>query len=162
MPASSGASRFGSKPPTRRKTPAQQLGNAKVQQLWCALGRDYDVARLQVTMHYLALVGVLHCPAHPAKQVQPLFDRQFVSVAVVVNRLSFDVIHYQVGKTLFGGAAVEQFDDVGMVECGQRLALTAEAAASRLFSQDGMVELDGDAFVILIVGSDRPVDGSHG
>ena len=53
------------------------------------------------------LMGVLHGGANDTKELQPRLNRQVVMIAILINRLAFDVLHYEIGQAFFGRAAVK-------------------------------------------------------
>ena len=72
------------------------LGDPEVEQRRHALGRDEDVAGLQVAVDDEVLVGVLHRGADLAEEPQPVPDREAAVPAVVEQRNALDVLHDEV------------------------------------------------------------------
>ena len=64
----------------------EQLGDAEVEQLGDAVGRDQDVRGLDVAVDDQALMGVMDGVAHLAEHRQPLADRQLTFPTVHVDR----------------------------------------------------------------------------
>jgi len=73
-------------------------------------------------------VGDLNRGANLAKELQPFRYRQLLLVAVLVDRLSLDVLHDQERPSVLGRATVVELGDVWMVDRGQDLPLVAEPA----------------------------------
>ena len=77
-------------------------------------------------MNHQFLVGILHGIAHFAEQMQAFVDGEFVLVAILIDRAAFHIVHHQEGQPFGRAAAIEQLDNVGMVQASQRLTLVAE------------------------------------
>ncbi|MCC6930340.1 MAG: hypothetical protein IT359_15250 [Gemmatimonadaceae bacterium] len=58
-------------------------------------------------------------------------------------------------------AAIEEGGDVLVIEVGEDLAFVAEAADGEVALEAAAEELEGDAFLELVVGADALVDGPH-
>ena len=69
-------------------------------------------------MNYHVLVGIVHDLTHRLEQFQAFTNGEPVAIAVFVNRDTLDEVHDQIGPAFFGGTAVEQFDNVRMVQRG--------------------------------------------
>ncbi len=131
----------------------QQLGDAEVKQLGRAIGRDQNVAGLQIPMHHQVLMSVGHGPADNPEQLQPLGGGKLARVAILVDGLPFDIVHDQVRRAILGGSAVEQLDDIGVIERRQRLALVVEPAQDSRIHQLRVHCLDRNLPSKLVVGS---------
>ena len=107
--------------------PADQLGDAEVEQLRLAAGGDEDVGGLEVAVDHEVLVRVGHRVAHGGKQLQPLVQRQVVGLAVAVDRLALDQLHREVGQALLGDPAVHQPRDPRVLQQRQDPPLLDEA-----------------------------------
>src|SRR5579884_2146388 len=106
------------------------------------------------------LVRVLHGRAYRQEQLQTFSDRKLAGIAIAVDGLAFDQFHDEVGKPAFGGAAIEQARDVGMIEAGQYLPFVLEAV-DELGALPGAYQLDRNLFAELIVGAERAIDLAH-
>jgi hypothetical protein len=104
----------------------EKLRNSEVEQFDRSIGRNQDVAGLQIAMYHQALVRVLNCGANATEQFKALADIQFAFVTPAVNRLAIDQLHDKVRQPLFGTAAVEEPRNIGMIERCQDLALAAK------------------------------------
>jgi hypothetical protein len=109
----------------------------------------------------LFLMRIMHGGGDGAEQLKPLQRRQLVRVAEYVDRKAFDIIHDEVRKAVFGGAAIQECGYIRVVEVGQNLPLMAEAAENGVSIHSALDELDRNLLLILSVCSDRQVDGSH-
>ena len=79
----------------------------------------------------------------------------------MVDGDSLDILHDQIRQTFFGAASIEEFDDVGMVQCCQCLAFVAEAAKDVILASTGFDHLDGHALAVLAISSLRQIDHRH-
>ena len=84
-----------------------------------------------------------------------------MAVTVLIDRSTRDIIHDQVGQTLFRGAAIQQLNDVRMVQLGEGLSLIAEAAQQVIAVQLRQQNLDGHLLLILFIGSGSQINGGH-
>src|SRR5690348_10865860 len=84
-----------------------------------------------------------------------------MGVAITVERLPFDKLHYEVGQSVFGGAAVEQTGDVWMIEGGEYLSFFAETTQDEISIHAALHQFDGGALVELVVGARRFVHSAH-
>src|SRR5208283_748329 len=69
--------------------------------------------------------------------------------------------HHEVGKTVFGRATVNEPGDVGMLQASQNLPLVFEALEDELGIEAASHQLQSNQFLVLVVGSNRPVDFAH-
>ena len=65
-----------------------------------------------------------------AEELQPLGDVERSAVAVLVDRLPFDVLHHEVRQAVLGRAAVEQARDVRVIEARRGSAARCGSARS--------------------------------
>ena len=139
---------------------AEELGDSEIQELGLSLGGHEDVGRFHVAVDHQVLVGDLNRGANLAKELQPFRYRQLLLVAVLVDRLSLDVLHDQEQPSVLGRAAVVELGDVWMVDRGQDLPLVAEPADEVGARRGAPEELDGHGspeLVVLPLGQiDRP------
>ena len=70
---------------------------------------------------------VLNGAADVEKKFQARGGREIVLLAVIVDGLAMNQLHYEIRNTAIGGAAIEQARNVGVVEPGQDLPLLLEA-----------------------------------
>src|SRR5690606_21111301 len=109
--------------------PVEQLGDAEIQALDLRPGRrlrDEDVGWLQIAMHDEIAVGVLHGKTNLLEEMQALIDRQSLRVAVLCDRHALDVLHDEVGQTIFRHACVEQAGNAGMLEASENSPFSEE------------------------------------
>src|SRR3970282_1264848 len=145
-----------------RRCRLEELGNAKVEQLGLALGRDQDVARLEVAVYHLVPVRVLYRGTDIEEEAQPRIDRQALLIAIPIDRRAFDVLHHEIQTAVRRDAAVDQRGNVRMLEAGQGLAVLEETTpqvcvATRTASH----QLDRDAPIELFVVALGPVHRAH-
>ena len=149
----------------RQRLPAelrvQQLGDAEVEQLGRAVGRHQHVGRLDVAVDDQVLVRVLDGGADVAEERQPGRGVEPVRVAVVDDRLPFDVLHGEVGPAVRRAAAVEEAGDERMLEAGQDLPLVTEPPHDAVGVHPALEHLDRDALLERVVVADAEVDGAH-
>src|SRR6266849_1756173 len=112
-------------------------------------------------MDHQVLVGVMDGRADSAEELQAFDGGKLAGIAVLEERLALDILHHEVGKTVFGGAAVEKPCDVGVVQGGQNLPLILESAKNALAVHPPLDELDGDSLAVLLVGAVGFVHGPH-
>jgi hypothetical protein len=139
----------------------QQLGDPEVEQLGHAVGRDQDVARLEVAVDHEIRVSELHGAAHLSEQSQARVDREPAPVTEQIQRLARHVLHDHIGQVVVAGAAVEQPSDVGVLEVGQDLPFHQEPPPDLGVVGASADQLDRDLLAVLIVGPDPQIDGPH-
>jgi hypothetical protein len=105
----------------RRVTRIEQLGDAEIQQLGRAFGRDQDVGRLQVAMDDARAVGGVERIADLASVLQDVVELEWA-----LERFSLDVLHHQIVR-----ADVVQRADVRMIEGGDRTRFALEPVRER-------------------------------
>ena len=75
----------------------EQLGDAEIEELRRALGRDEDVSRLDVPVDDQVMVGVLHGRTHLPKQRSRSLQRQHRrSSQYALIAIAVDVLHDEV------------------------------------------------------------------
>lgn len=112
-------------------------------------------------MHDQVLMGVLNGRTDAAENPQPLRNREPVLVTIPIQWRSLDILHHQIGQAVFGNAAVEQSDDIGMIESGERLSFDPKAMQGFLCCQASFEHLDRDVILILAIGTGTQVEVSH-
>ncbi len=70
--------------------------------------------------------------AYPAKQSQPVGNRQPLTVAITVERHAVNVLHDEIRPSVIGSAAVDQPGNERVVKCGEDLAFVAKAAQHKV------------------------------
>ena len=115
---------------------AQEAGDAEVEQLDRAVGRDEDVAGLEVAVHDQVLVGVLDRRTDLAQELEPRAQRELVRGSVVGDRTPVDVLHDDVGLPVGRDAAIEEGGDVLVIEVGEDLALKDKKIADGMSSKN--------------------------
>src|SRR5262249_29111026 len=145
--------------PTR--TGGAQLGDAEIQQFYRPGGCHQDVAVLDVAVYDQVAVSVRHGRADFLTQLEALFIRQPASVAVLPDRLAFDVLHHKVRQAFFGRTAVQEPRYVGVIQVGEYLALAQEPPDDEFGIHPGPDQLNSNPFAELIVGPRAQVDRAH-
>ena len=82
-------------------------------------------------------------------------------ITVCVDRGPLDELHDEIGVPIITRAAVEESGDVDVVEVGQGLAFTIEAADDLPAQQSSTDQLDGDLLLERLIGPGGEIDGSH-
>src|SRR5215469_7671257 len=82
-------------------------------------------------------------------------------VAVVINWCTFHIIHHKKRRAFRRAAAVEQLDNIGMVQVREGLPLFAESAEKFTAIEPLMHQLNGHLFLVLIVRACRQKNCSH-
>jgi hypothetical protein len=139
----------------------EHLGDAEVQQLGDAVGRDQDVEWLDVPVHDQMLVRVAHRPGHLKKQLQPLAHAQRVGIGVGIDRLSIDVLHHEERLAVLGGTAIQEPGNVGVLEGRQDLPLGPEPGDHLGGVHSPLDELDRDLLLEQPVRTSAQVDRAH-
>src|SRR5579875_2830083 len=104
---------------------------------------------------------VLHCITDLKKQAEAITRRKAARGAVPVEGLAFDELHHQIWRAVFRRTAVEQTGDVGMLQGGQDLALSAEALQSRRALKCVVDNFDGCALLKIGAVADGFEDRAH-
>ena len=139
----------------------EELGDAEVEELGNPVGRDQDVAGLEVAVDDEVLVGVLNRGADHAEEPEALPYLQPAPIAEHRDRLALDVLHDEVGKAVLGVAAVQQARDVGVVEAGEDLPFLTKSAENEVGVDAALDDLDRHALLVLLVGANGEVDVPH-
>ena len=139
---------------------AEDLGDAEVEELDGAVGGDEHVAGLEVAVNDQVAMHVLDGGAELTEELDAVWDVELVAVAVHVDGCAFDVVHDEVRLSGVGGAAVHEAGDVGVFEGRENLALVPEAAEDGV-GGEAAEDLEGDAFLVLVVGAGGEEDGPH-
>ena len=109
-----------------RRFLAEQFGDAEIEQFWAAIGGDENVGGLEVTVNDQMLVGVADGVADADHQPDALLERGLPLTQPAVERDAVDEFHHEIGKSLRGGAAVDERGDARMRQPGQQKPLLAE------------------------------------
>ena len=116
----------------RQALRSEQLRDAEVEQLRCALADDEDIGRLDVAMNHQVAMRVLHRGANLHEQLEPFAHEQGAGVAIGIDGLAVDMLHHQIGRAVVEIAAVDQTrdarDDRAWRECAARCAVGCAAA----------------------------------
>ena len=112
-------------------------------------------------MNHLLVVRVLHGSAYLSKQPQTFAHPHFAVIAPTIDSDAFDILHDQVRQALGGCAAIEQPDDVRVVQSRRHLALGAETPQRLLPGHRGVNDFDGDALAVFAIRPLRQVYDSH-
>jgi hypothetical protein len=139
----------------------EDLRDAEIEQLRMTVGRNENVRRLEITVHDEPAVRIVHGVRDSAEERKPFLDREPVTVAVLVYRLSFDVLHDQVRPAVGRDAAIVQSSDVRMIERGEDLALGFEPAAHFVGIHPGTHDLDRDGSPELSVVAFGEIHDAH-
>src|SRR5262252_7814909 len=111
-------------------------------------------------MNDQVLVRVLNGRTNGEEQTEALRDPKPAAVAILVKRPAPDVLHDEVGKTIFSAGAIEQASDVGMLEPGQDLTLVAEAVQNEFGIQAPIHQLHRD-LLLEVVHPHGAIHGPH-
>lgn len=107
------------------------------------------------------LVRILNGAAHNPEQPETLPQRKSVLVAILVDRLTLDVVHDDVRLTSLGRSAVHEPRDVRMLEGGQNLPFLPEPADDVLAGETATHEFDGNLLAKVVIGASGQEDRSH-
>ena len=130
-----------------------ELGDAEVEQLGFALGRDPDVGGLEVAVDDEVLVRVADGRAHLAEERQPPGNPQAARVAVAVQPLALDVLHDEIGTPFGRHRRGVEPGDARVRQPGQHAPLVLELPAPRVVAEMALEQLDGDAaFQLRVLG----------
>ena len=78
----------------------EYFGNAKIKKLRGSRSVDQDIAGLDVAMNDLTVVSVFDRGADLLEDLEPIANRQAIRIAIIVKRLTGDVLHYEVGNSV--------------------------------------------------------------
>ncbi len=84
----------------------QELGDAEIQELHIAIAGDENVPGLEVTMHYEVAVRVRDRVQHVQEKPYARLNVQILPAAVLVNRLTLDVLEHEIGQRVIEDAGV--------------------------------------------------------
>src|SRR6185503_745878 len=104
----------------------EQLGDAEVEQLHCAIRRHENVRWLEIPMHDQVLVCMRYRLAHDDEQLDTRREREPVSIAPGVDALAIDVLEHEKALAARGDAHVQQARDVGIAEPAEQPAFASE------------------------------------
>ena len=144
-----------------RELGIEQLGNPEVQQLGCALSDHEHVRRLDVAVDDQVLVRVLNGGADVTKELQARGGVEPVRVAVIDDRLPFDVLHGEVRPAVRRAATVEQARDERMLEAGENLPFVPEAPHDAVGVHAALEHFDRHALLERIIVADTKIHGAH-
>ena len=105
-----------------------KLCEAEVENLHAAVGRDEQVARLDVAMHHAACVGRREAARDLPRVLSRLPGGQRFSLEALAHRLAFEDFGDDVGRMGFDADVVDR-KDVGMIQPARGARLLFEAGA---------------------------------
>ncbi len=112
-------------------------------------------------MNNAALVRVRDGGTHLFHQMEARRQIEPVRADVIRDRHARNVLHHEVRLTVGCHPAVEQSDDVGMLEKGENLTLGAEAPRRIAISHRRARDFDGDAMREESVAAFGEIDVAH-
>ena len=104
------------------------LGNAEVEQLRDAGGRDENIRRFEIAVYDQVLMSVGDGAANLTEKLEPFADRKLTLFRVVIDPLACDVLHDEIRQPVLRSSAVEQASNVRVVERSKNLAFMLETA----------------------------------
>ena len=113
----------------------EQLGDAEVEQAHQARIGNQNVRRLQVAVHHQIGMGVLNCLQYFLKQPQARANVQPMVIAILGDRLAFDILQRQIRLPLRGHACIVEARDACILKPRQNVALPREPVRQRLAIQ---------------------------
>ncbi len=140
---------------------AQQLCNAKIEQLDRPIVRNKYVLGFQIAVYDIAAVGILDRRADLPEQGHALADPKLMLVAKGIDGRSFDILHDEVRNALLRCASVENARDVGVIKCGKDFPFLVKPRKHPGGYHLGPGQLDGYALTKYVVGSGGQIDGAH-
>ena len=96
-------------------------------------------------------MGKLHGRAEGGEERQASRERQCMLSAVNIERQAIDVLHHQVGATVFGSATVIEAGDVRMLELSQNLPFDQDTLFGVADSEPMPQHFDRDLLFVLVV-----------
>ena len=69
---------------------------------------DQNVFGLNISVDNKVLMRVLNSGANETEQIEPLGNREFLFLAVLVKRNAVYKFHDEIGNTFIGGAAIDK------------------------------------------------------
>ncbi len=109
---------------------AEGLGHSEVDNLrhrFIAFNGHENIRRLDVTVNYSFLVGVLDSFTYLQEQLKAFFDAKFFLVAVLSEGQALNVLHYEVRPTRRCHSCIIDLSDIRVLQQGQGLAFSLEA-----------------------------------
>jgi hypothetical protein len=120
----------------------KQLGDAKVQQLYFAVGPDQNVGWFNVAMDNQVGMGVGHSAEHINEQTDARFYAEPVVVAVFINALSLDMLENEIWFAFRSDTGIDQFRDMWMPELTKYSAFADKALQAAACRNRKMQKLD--------------------
>ena len=139
----------------------EELGDAEVEQLGPPLAVHEDVGRLQVAMDDEVLVCGVDGLTDLDEEVDTSSEVEVLLTSEGVDRATLRELHHEVGPAVFGGSAIEQAGDSGVLEVGENLALGSEAPRHFSGGEVAAHDLDRDLLLERLVRALRAVDHAH-
>ena len=102
---------------------SDELRDTEIEDLGRAGRRHQNVAGLQIAMDDRVLVRILHGSADALKEPEPIVERNRAAFAVARDRHAIDELHHEEGLARVCEPAVEERDDVRVVQRGEDLPL---------------------------------------
>src|SRR5436190_14956261 len=84
-----------------------------------------------------------------------------MGVAITVQRLTLDVLHHEVGQSVFSCSTVEESRYVRVIESGEYLSFFAEATEDKVSIHTALDELDRRPFIEFVIGTRGFVHSAH-
>src|SRR3954469_14990913 len=103
-------------------------------------------------MDYLFLVRVVNGIADWLKKFKPLDDCKLVTIAEGVKRLTFDVLHDEIGESIVRRSTIQQTSDVRVIERSENLSFFAKTAQDEIRVHSSLDEFYCSSLVEFIVG----------
>lgn len=102
--------------------------DAEVEQFGCAVAGDEDVGGFEVAVDDESLVGVVDGVADLDEEFESVAGGKVSGKTVFINWLTRDVFHGDPGPAIGCGTGVDEAGDVGVVEDGEGVSFSVEAA----------------------------------
>ena len=110
----------------------EQLGDSEIEQTHLPILRHQNIAGLKIAMNDEIGVRILNCASHLQKAIQPLSHTELSGIAMLGDRLAFDVFEREIRLPGVAHARVVQARDVRMRQRCQDVALTRKALGQRV------------------------------
>src|SRR5208282_3283012 len=104
---------------------------------------------------------VLHRGTDFAKKSEAVVDGELVTIAILVNRRTLTIFHHQIRRTIFAAATVEEFHNVGMVQCREGLSLIAKPLQNLLGVDSGFDHFYRNLLAIILVVTLAQINHRH-
>ncbi len=138
---------------------AGPFGETEVQDFHAALGRDHDVAGLQIAVDHASLVSGGQCARDLKREIDHAFDGGDVAFEKRVERSPLDELHGEEANASVFLDGVKD-DDVRVIERGDGARFALEPReARRVGGERGGKHFDRD--VATEPGVSRPIDFAH-